>query len=216
MKMVNRKRNKHYPSLPLFCYQKRPAVKSQIPTILLMAICGALVSQPAAAQETDAMEGRLIPGCGTTVCEEETQWITALDTLLRSNPECSEIAPAVLRTVHITPYTGFADAAIGRRTTHLIIPASPPVMHVDDVLPRPFLRYWNEIEVIDAEQIHRGELGRRCLYVFSPVLWLGERLVRVSVAEAREEPFQVRSLKYVFLQKQGTRWKVVRVEVGIQ
>lgn len=174
-------------------------------------MAGALTAAPVAAQNGE----RVVPGCAAAVCEEGTAIVAALDTLLRSESACADGPPFVLETMHLAPYTAFSDAITHQSPRHVGLPSSPAVMRVQD-LYTPFRRYWNAVRIVSAAEVEQGAVpASSCLFVFSPVTWLGPDTVRIIVARTRETP-RLEAQLFVFLERRRDGWRAMRVERGMQ
>lgn len=184
----------------------------------LVAILSLLIALPtrSIAQQKPADQRRQVPGCRAALCADESALVTALDTLLRHESPCADATPFVLRTLHVAPFTHVGDAVMGRTPTRLGLPTSPAVLRMEDFGGNPFRRYWSAIRIVDSVAVRRGDVpANACLFVFSPVTWLGEDLVRVIVVESRERPAHI-AQRFVFLAREAERWRVIRIETGMQ
>lgn len=176
------------------------------------------IFRPAFGQ-ADAPQRREVPGCAAAMCEEATALVVALDTLLRHEPVpiCGNRPPFILRTLHLAPFTELSDVMAGRqrrRRGRAGIPTSPAVMRLEDFQSNPFRRYWSDIRIVDASEARRGAIpSDACLFVFSPVTWLGEDKARLIVAESREDP-DYGAQWFVFLERRRAKWVVTRIETG--
>lgn len=189
--------------------------KRQVGGVALFALVagGAFVSSQARASDAQSDE---IPGCAAAVCEDITVLTVSLDTLLKHTPTCGARPPAVLLTMYLAPHTSFGDFIAGRTPAHEGLPTSPPVMRLDDLDGAPFRRYRNDVQVLDTTAVMSGRvLPDQCLYVFSPVTWMGTTTARVIVSEYRDSP-RLRAQRFVFAKKHDDRWVASRVETGVQ
>jgi hypothetical protein len=180
-----------------------------------LSICLSLVAFMACGKTAASQSvRRSVPPCAAAVCEEQSAFIAALDTLSRHEAICGDAPPAVLRTLHLAPYTAWGDAVLGKGNGRLGIPTSPVVMRMEDVRFNTFQGYWPAVRIVDTSEVSAGAVPpNACLFVFAPVTWLGEDQVRVTVAESRERPAHL-AQRFVFLRRTKDGWFVTKVETG--
>jgi hypothetical protein len=184
--------------------------------LALLMIAGSLLAPRAFAQKPAADGPRAFPGCAAAMCEDGAALVAALDTLLRMTPSCGERPPAVLRTLHLAPYTEHGDVIRRKDPDPHGLPSSPAVGRIEDVVHSSLRNYWPAIRIVDASDVRRGVLAADvCLFVFSPVTWMGEDRVRIIVSEVREQPVHG-AQRFVFPRRERNAWRVTRVETGMQ
>jgi hypothetical protein len=173
-----------------------------------------LVPNRSVAQDSTGTPRTTLPICNAAVCDVESAYIAVIDSLARHSEACRAGPPAVLRSIHIEPFTWMADAALGRRAPAPGVPSSPSVANVDDANPMPFRRYSADVRVLSARQVARGQLtDRSCLVVLSPIVWYSQDSIRVTAAEWRGSANH-RAQRFVTLARIPGGWRVVKVETG--
>ncbi|MBB4635912.1 hypothetical protein [Longimicrobium terrae] len=184
--------------------------------LIVMAFVPVLASLASPAVGQNVQDSHEIPGCGAALCEEVTVLVTALDTVFRHENSCGATPPFVLRTLHLAPYTVFPGSRASSAGERLGLPLSPPVMHIEHLGPDFLHRYWSDIRVVDSASVVNGAVPESaCLFVFSPVTWLGRDSVRVIVAQSREQPSSITQW-FVFLDRRRQGWRVVKLEAGFR
>jgi hypothetical protein len=150
-----------------------------------------------------------VPGCAKEFCQEMILYATALDSLLTFTG-CRSQPAVVLRTLHSAPYSR-RDARSGRS---LLEPQSPVLGRIDDG-PDPFRQFGQRVRIVDLSEIHTERLARSaCIFVFSPVTWLGESLARIIVLEV-QPPGSVFYERYIYLRRENGSWTITLIEAGM-
>lgn len=193
-----------------------PQAKYIKPVRHLFLICMVFpVSLLGQVTRTDS-SGRNIPGCAKERCLEGLALVTSLDTLLRMTPSCEATPPAVLRSLHLAPYTEVGEIIVGGEPNRWGLPSSPAVLRIENLNVDYIARYWPDIRVVEAGDVERGALASgTCLFVFSPATWLGRDSIRIIVSEVRQQPFR-RVQRFIFLRREPDGWIVTEVETGMQ
>ena len=159
-----------------------------------------------------------VPSCAAAMCQDQAALVTVLDTVWRGTSDCVG-PPFVLRTLHAVAFSAGAPRVDGSPLLIPFLPRSPVLMRMEDFADiggNPFRRYWREVRIVDTVEALSGAVpSGACLFAFSPVVWMGMDSVRVEVVELRHGPARV-TQRFVFLLRRSNRWKVTRVEVGMQ
>jgi hypothetical protein len=188
--------------------------------ILVTALALAAVSIVGAArlvgQGVGARTPRQVPVCEAAVCDEGAALITALDTLSRNSSECQAGPPVVLRTLHSAPITHLGDVRAGRSGNQLNLPSSPVLSRMEDIGLMSFRRYWDQVRIVDSSEVRSGAVPpTSCLFIFSPLSWLGPDQGRIIVGELRPS-IGYFAQRFIFLRRRPGGWRVARVETGLQ
>lgn len=174
---------------------------------MLTALAIMTISRAASGQMPGGAGGTIRP-CAAASCEDVSALVSALDTVLRANSECSGQHVLIEENLYWDPYA--FDEESGREEG-LAYPAIGKWGNRGSLALRI---YSSRISLID---LRRAANARRaaCSMVFSPPTWLGPDSARVIVALLGSEP-QQRVEWYVFLSRSKVGWDVDRVEAGRQ
>ncbi len=151
--------------------------------------------------------------CGAANCEEASIVVTAIDAALKASDFCAARPARVLASLYPAPYTEFGDGVRGR-TERFGVPSSPSTLRLEDIGILKDGALGQSLTIVDTTRVLRDAGSvEGCLLVASPPSFRGADLARVIVAvsDAKNGRFIQR---FVFLQRQGDSWIVVRQEIG--
>ena len=152
--------------------------------------------------------GERVPRCAKEFCQEMVIYATAFDSLL-SLSECRSRPVAIVRNLYSAPFS-YRDT---RRGSSLLDPRSPVLGRIDDG-PNPFRQFGPRVRIVDVQEFDASSLTRECVFIFSPVAWMGESMVRIIVLEV-QPPGTVFYERYIYLRRVGGRWTISLLEAGM-